>query len=74
MLIIQRALPLKDRPALVKEVSEETELETVRRAEGGIMSFRAETRSKSDSPSTSTSESLEISDSIETGCVNCFVF
>lgn len=45
VLIIHSALPLKDRLALPKDVSEETEWVTVRRAEGGIMSFKAEIRS-----------------------------
>lgn len=45
VLIIQRALPLNEKLALVRSVMEETVLVTVRRAEGGIMSFRAATRS-----------------------------
>jgi hypothetical protein len=45
VLIIQRALPLKDRLDLVRDVTVETVLLTVRRAPGGMMSFRAEIRS-----------------------------
>ena len=45
MLITQSALPLKDRLDLVRDVMVETELLTVRRALGGMMSFRAEIRS-----------------------------
>jgi hypothetical protein len=57
-------LPLKERLAWVKDVREETVLETVRRAEGGIMSFRAERRSAKVSSSTSSSSSAsEISES-----------
>lgn len=45
MLMIQRALPLKDKLDLVRDVMVETELLTVRRAPGGMMSFSAEIRS-----------------------------
>lgn len=63
MLITHNALPLKRRLDLVNEERKETEEENWRRAEGGIMSLKAERRSETDSPSSSISDSLEISDS-----------
>lgn len=62
VLMIHKALPLNDRLALLKDVSEEAVVVAARRAEGGIMSFKAERRSARVSSSTSSS-SLETSDS-----------
>jgi hypothetical protein len=45
VLITQRAFPLKEKVALVRFVTEEMEVETARRVEGGTMSFRAAIRS-----------------------------
>lgn len=63
MLRIHRALPLKLRLDLVREVTAETELVKERRADGGIMSCRADRRSRKDSLSSSSSDWSEISDS-----------
>lgn len=63
MLITQRAFPLKLRVEEVIDVREETVLVTVRRAEGGMMSFKAEIRSYRVSSSSSSSDSSEISES-----------
>jgi hypothetical protein len=46
-------------------VIEEMELETVRRAEGGTMSFKAARRSARVSSSSSSSEASEISESVD---------
>lgn len=70
MLMIHNALPLNRRLDFVSDVTKETEEVNWRRAEGGSMSFKAEIRSARLSPSSSTSSSLEISDSgdWERGC------
>lgn len=64
VLITHRALPLNEIVDLVKEVRAEAELATLRRAEGGMISFKAQIRSQSVSASISKSESVEISDSV----------
>lgn len=63
MLRIQSAFPLKEMLDFVNEVSVETVEEIWRRVDGGTISFRAATRSYRVSPSTSRSDSTEISDS-----------
>ena len=63
VLMTQRALPLKLRVEEVRDVRVEAVLVTARRADGGIMSFKAETRSNRVSSSSSSSDSSEISES-----------
>ena len=70
MLRIQSDLPPNITLDFVNEARVDTVLVMWRRAPGGITSFRAEIRSTRDSPSTSMSSSLEISDSRRVGYVS----